>query len=826
MIDRGRFRHFFLATLLIVSMDLHVQSFSAVAIFTPRSSPTITSIFPVSSRIGDTVMISGTGFDGLNFETNKVSFVNRWYTGPGLFEYDSIQAVIISATDTTIMAIVPVGASNGFISVSVDGEYATSINGVFYNIIPTLESFIPDNGYIGDTITITGTGFDAWHYWSNYVWFTNGNTTSTISATPTSIRVVVPIGSITGPVTVFTSAPRTTSEFNFNVLPAIDFLVPASGYVGNEINIFGSGFDANKISNYEVTFNGVPAVIQLVNSTSIRVIVPNYAVTGPLQLKFNSVMVEGSNINFVVNPTRPIITQCAPPQGTIGTPVVITGSEFDQGGPPLTVTFGEGTLAKVDSFSNNNIYTSVPKGARSGLVVVTAGGASENGPFFRVLETIHAMEPSLARVGDTVVVSGSGFAIYSSDFYKILFSGLTVIPISVTDSTLSFIVPPNISSYFVPIIISELFSSTYIELPLLSIIPVITKIEPDTVIAGRAMELEIKGTGIKNTAYVETYNVIFNNTILKPIYHHNTTDTTISITVPRSVPSGIIPVSVSIDGLISNNYNLVVLPDTFPYTPLPPENLYPTSVTSTSFICNWNSGYRILGYILDVSTDNFKTFLSEFKLLVVTDTSKVVSGLEPGTNYQVRVWAYSDTDTSIYASSRNVITIPPPPVAAPPGDVSTSGFISRWNVTKGVEFYKVEASGDSFITFVSHLTSETTARLLITGGFPSKSLQYRVRAANASGFSDYSNIITVLLEDVGKIWLYPNPAKDQLWVSGVSGTVSEANVINSAGKVTPVNLKYLGYKIFTFDISELSSGLYIIHIVSDTNLIKLRFIKE
>ena len=64
-------------------------------------------------------------------------------------------------------------------------------NGVYYNVVPTIASFVPDDGYVGDTITITGTGFDPLNLWVDNVRFTNGNNTSAIRATTTSLRVVM-----------------------------------------------------------------------------------------------------------------------------------------------------------------------------------------------------------------------------------------------------------------------------------------------------------------------------------------------------------------------------------------------------------------------------------------------------------------------------------------------------------------------------------------------------------------------------------------------------------------------------------------------------------
>src|SRR5206468_2849029 len=64
-----------------------------------------------------------------------------------------------------------------------------------------------------------------------------------------------------------------------------------------------------------------------------------------------------------------------------------------------------------------------------------------------------------------------------------------------------------------------------------------------------------------------------------------------------------------------------------------------TAVSSTSFTAVWAASTSATGYLLDVSTDNFSTFISGFNNLAVSGTSAVLSGLSPATSYQYRVRA-------------------------------------------------------------------------------------------------------------------------------------------------------------------------------------------
>ena len=87
------------------------------------------------------------------------------------------------------------------------------------------------------------------------------------------------------------------------------------------------------------------------------------------------------------------------------------------------------------------------------------------------------------------------------------------------------------------------------------------------------------------------------------------------------------------------------------------ENLAPIDVapprlvmapTRSSFMANWESVSGAMGYRLDVSASaSFNSFVSGYENLDVGNiTSRIVSGLSPGTNYYYRVRAYNVLGTS------------------------------------------------------------------------------------------------------------------------------------------------------------------------------------
>ena len=90
------------------------------------------------------------------------------------------------------------------------------------------------------------------------------------------------------------------------------------------------------------------------------------------------------------------------------------------------------------------------------------------------------------------------------------------------------------------------------------------------------------------------------------------------------------------------------------------------SITSSGFTASWADVPGSIGYRLDVSADNFNTFVSGYNSKVVTAPalSSVVTGLAQATTYQYRVRAVASC-TSVESNTENLTTLATPPSAQP-----------------------------------------------------------------------------------------------------------------------------------------------------------------
>ncbi|SJZ88770.1 IPT/TIG domain-containing protein [Trichlorobacter thiogenes] len=157
------------------------------------STPTISSFNPASGTPGSTtVTINGTNF--VNGATT-VSFNGVVSTA----------ITFVSASQITVT--VPTGATTGTITVTTSGGSVTSGSPFTTTLPPTISSFTPNYGSVGDQIVITGTNFIN----VQSVSIATVNAPVYTVNSPTQITATVPAGVISGTISVTTTAGTATS---------------------------------------------------------------------------------------------------------------------------------------------------------------------------------------------------------------------------------------------------------------------------------------------------------------------------------------------------------------------------------------------------------------------------------------------------------------------------------------------------------------------------------------------------------------------------------------------------------------------------------------
>ena len=159
-----------------------------------------------------------------------------------------------------------------------------------------------------------------------------------------------------------------------NHTPIVSSFVPTAASPGDLITITGNYFDDRQPASAfnEVKFSNQPVnqKVDVVSATQTSLVfkVPNWAVSGPLQVKANGLNSQLSAANFQLKPkvTQYFQLSCL----GFGSVMKINGVGFLDGGAPVSVTIGNGPERVADAVDPNQIRQVIRPGDTSGQVHV------------------------------------------------------------------------------------------------------------------------------------------------------------------------------------------------------------------------------------------------------------------------------------------------------------------------------------------------------------------------------------------------------------------------------------------------------------------------
>lgn len=172
---------------------------------------------------------------------------------------------------------------------------------------PVITSFTPTYAQIGDEVEITGSNLTG----VVSVLFGSVEAVSFSVVSDITITVTVPVGAVSGVITVVKPEGSDTSNTSFMVAselsPVITAFSPGSGRAGTQVSILGSYFTGA----YQVTFGGVPAAsFTILSDHQIVARVSDEAVTGAVAVA-TAVGLGESSVDFTFEEWAP--TPSAPP---------------------------------------------------------------------------------------------------------------------------------------------------------------------------------------------------------------------------------------------------------------------------------------------------------------------------------------------------------------------------------------------------------------------------------------------------------------------------------------------------------------------------------
>lgn len=241
-----------------------------------------------------------------------------------------------------------------------------------------------------------------------------------------------------------------------------------------------------------------------------------------------------------------------------------------------------------------------------------------------------------------------------------------------------------------------------------------------------------------------------------------------------------------------------------------------SDIKSTSFKANWSFSGTSDFYLVQVSSDNFATFLPGYENLKVTQLASEVVNLAPNSSYKYRIKRSKNGIESDFSNAISLSTLPNPPEAPSDVKINLNGFNFElsWkdNSTNETGFI-VERSIGTDGAFQVLATLEQNVVMLTDKALElNKIYFYRVKARNTGGDSPFSSIVSLefvvgILEFNQGVTFYPNPISDYLFFSANSDFKVE--IFSLDGEIV-TRREYKNIANSAIDLRELSSELYII----------------
>jgi hypothetical protein len=223
-----------------------------------KVAPVVGGFAPASAIVGAQVTITGSGFTGATSVT-----------------FHTLAAAFSVVADGVIVATVPSGATDGPIHVVTPSGTAVSRT-AFDAIVPTITSFTPHKGAVGDVVTINGKDLDS----TTAVTFAGAAPVAPTSVSATQVQAIVPAGAIAGPIALTTIAGGVSTKTDYAIVPTLNDVNPKTAARGATVTLTGSGFTAVT----GVTVGSIAATFTIVDDGTIQMTVPLSATTAKVHV--------------------------------------------------------------------------------------------------------------------------------------------------------------------------------------------------------------------------------------------------------------------------------------------------------------------------------------------------------------------------------------------------------------------------------------------------------------------------------------------------------------------------------------------------------------
>ena len=479
----------------------------------------------------------------------------------GTFSDDSTQtlgSLTWTSSDSTIAAISndasnhgnALGVAPGLVTMNACAGSVCGSTTITVVSPPSITGISPTSGFIGTTLTITGTNFGT-NQGTSTVTFNGTVAAEILNWGATSIVAMVPAGATTGSVAVSANAASSTGP-TFTISSAGSFgitsIFPSSGVPGMQVQINGGGFGTSQGSS-TISLNGTNAVVTNWTDANIVAIVPSGATSGPFSVTVGGQTVHSSPFTVTSLPSGWLDADV----GAVG----VAGSSSYTTGTFSVSGAGSQISGSVDAFhfvyqtlsGDGSIVARVriPSGTQAGVMVRQSLDAGS--PFGTTLAYGTHVEFDARAVEDgSTSQPGEVFNLSSPFWVELVRSGSTLTSYRSSDGVNWTVVgsatlnmTPNV---YVGLVVdsgstSSTATATFDNVSVNSTVmpaPVITSVSATTGSVGSQVVISGSNFGASQGSSVVTLNAM-------PVTINSWSDSSISITIPAGATSGLLVVS-------------------------------------------------------------------------------------------------------------------------------------------------------------------------------------------------------------------------------------------------------------------------------------------
>lgn len=409
---------------------------------------------------------------------------------------------------------------------------------------PAITAISPSQARVGDSLRILGRNFGA-NQGTSAVQVDGTRYSGITRWSDTEIEVAVPNGAASGALSV-TVGGRSSNDAALVIVPTISGIAPTIARTGDTVRIMGSAFGVAQGTSV-VSLNGAALPISTWSDSEIQAIVPATATSGAVTVAVGSTTSDGARL--IVGPT---ISTVAPVVARPGDTVSIQGTAFGHTQGASIATLNGMTFGAVVGWSNTEVRVRVQAGASSGPVNITSPDATSNSAGLVIAPVIVALAPTIARTGDTLRITGTGFG-SAQGASAVALGGVALSAITGwSDTEIQATLPATAMSGPVSVTVGAATSND----AALIIAPTITSVTPNAARTGDI--IRIQGTGFGSTQGSST--VSLNGSTVSAIGRWGNTE--IEATVPSGATSGNLIVAVATE--TSNAVAFTVIPSNAP----------------------------------------------------------------------------------------------------------------------------------------------------------------------------------------------------------------------------------------------------------------------